>query len=477
MFKYLLLLLFSLSFAQDRLLVQIKIGDQDIPGSEQLGMKDGYIIDYIDEREWGRRVDVSDWTKKCFALIEVDRSMKDSIKSWLHDNGEDPNSQKYRSRKEKFDLKKLAKTLGDSSLNEKWRSTQIVPVKSAKGKDIKKDIETSDKIDLDNAIFDLNSIASGTYTIGSGGDYLTISAWTADFAGSGFTGNMNGQIISNITEASISNFLVNYNGYTLNLTGDTEPSGDATSGRLVSFNFATRCFLITTGAAGTTNIYGFRTKLLVASGFESIVVSSTSPHVVNIFNMYMDGDGNGFSALWKDQNCELNYYNNVIWDYNSYGVTVGGSAFKGYNCAVYGCGTAGAFSNAGGSSAIWRSVILFDNGTDASLNAGNVIENCASSDASIPAGSGNKRSLTSTVQVNVTDTETDFMHPLSGVVDVATGGNTNHLSLNDAAGNSWDIDPSIGFIQFQTPAPSDTSTGVKKYNIRRRVGIGASTWK
>jgi hypothetical protein len=66
------------------------------------------------------------------------------------------------------------------------------------------------------------SISSGSYTVGSGGDYATFNAAFADIAAT-LTGNLTLTLISNITESATITYLGNINGYTLKITCD--PAG------------------------------------------------------------------------------------------------------------------------------------------------------------------------------------------------------------------------------------------------------------
>jgi hypothetical protein len=63
------------------------------------------------------------------------------------------------------------------------------------------------------------AISSGSYTVGSGGNYATFNAAFADIAAT-LTGNLTLTLISDVTETAGITYVGNLNGYTLKLTCD-----------------------------------------------------------------------------------------------------------------------------------------------------------------------------------------------------------------------------------------------------------------
>lgn len=428
-----------------RLFLQVKVGDQ--AQGQPFGKKDGMVIDYIDEDEWGVDFKFSDWTKKCFAVVEVDRSLKPSLSAMLKEH--DTTLTESRDRTNRIELSDLAGLVGDADLEDKWRSkSDIVPIVDARGKRFTDIVKPTADYDYKVGMMDLNAVASGSYTIGSGAqNYATISAFEADLANP-LTGDITGTLETAITQTAICIFNTSYATYTCRITSDTPTYGDITAGHLVTGNFDDQIFGIT-GTTGTLQFDSFRFIQTAAQpGGQRRFIRCNSTKTLIMRDLYIDGNSILNHFIYFLDNGTANIYNCCFFDLLSGACESGGGPHAGqnfYNNFVYNCENGFDFNDGTG---ICYSNISFDSGTADYVDGGNMtIANCADSDSTLPAGSGNKRGLTAAAEVETTSTEANFGHPLSNAVNVAKGGNTTHGSTRDISNGLWLPDPSIGFKQ------------------------------
>jgi hypothetical protein len=78
------------TMALDRLAIVLKVGDQETaPGKEHLGIKEGMIVTCIDEQEYADTLEkiISEHMKKVYAIVEIDRTLKDKILEWMRPVG------------------------------------------------------------------------------------------------------------------------------------------------------------------------------------------------------------------------------------------------------------------------------------------------------------------------------------------------------------------------------------------------------
>jgi len=123
-------------------------------------------------------------------------------------------------------------------------------------------------------------VSSGSFTVGSGGDYATISAALGDTTAT-LTGDLTFTIISNIVQSTITSFPNNFNpdGNTFRLTADTSHDGDPTAGRIVSWTASTDMNIEWDGSAtGTIEIDNFVVRIPSSAGGTARIFS-VSPSI------------------------------------------------------------------------------------------------------------------------------------------------------------------------------------------------------
>jgi len=194
-------------------LLVFKVGNQP-----RKGWKDGMLVTVLDEQP------LSSHMKKVFAVIRV----SDLTAQRVWESAAQEDDDEYPT-KISVKLSVLAQKLGDSGLEERWRSKDSVePVEVGDGVlDLKDFEETKGKVFED--VSDANVVSTGNYTVGVLGDYANFAAAAADTIS--LTGNITFTQISNVTDVTNSVWdAVDLNGFSLRLTNASPPNGDPTSG-------------------------------------------------------------------------------------------------------------------------------------------------------------------------------------------------------------------------------------------------------
>lgn len=153
-------------------------------------------------------------------------------------------------------------------------------------------------------IADSNAITSGSYTIGSGGDYTTCNLFEADLAT--LTNNISGVYISDVTETTDTTFNTDFGPYTLRVT-----SNDINN--VVTFNTNKEFTISPTVSGGGIEIDSFK----CVSGGARIIqcVTLTSATDISIHGLYIDnGDGGGYPIYIYNALATAKIFNNVIYN-------------------------------------------------------------------------------------------------------------------------------------------------------------------
>lgn len=452
------------SMAQDRLYIQVKVGDQEHPEKPNWGFKDGMIIDYVDELEWGGPVKFSDHTLKVFAVFEVDRSYKDLIKTYLETSGNDVDDVNYKQRKKKLNLKRTADSLGNPTLEIKWRDNDAVPIQNLKPKKVENLIE--DTRLWSPPQFDFNSVAAGSYTIGNGGDYATLEAFIADIAAS-LTGNLTGTIISDITYTSAAQIFTNLSGYRLLITGDTTHNGVYGTGRFVNVNNVNSSILVqeTAGQEGKVEFKDFSFKIVSAS--TKVLFQVTQVDTISFHDIFVDGDykngGSGTLLDFGHTSLRIDvgqFYNLSIWDLNTQDAINIYDPRITVNNMVIGCTDSACFKEGidcrNDSANIYNTFVynIKDGAFGGCANAvgtRNACDDATCEDADFLVGTSNQPSLTYANEIYIDDASSNFHWPKAGG-NIKAGGLTTHFSATDIKGSTWDASsPSIGAFQYFDP--------------------------
>jgi len=426
--------------AQDQVYAVIKRGDLS---TKKRNMQ---IVDVIDmaEQEKGFNLKM-EHMGKCFVVVGISKNQLDL----------------YRQDKTThyLDMVEVAKQLKMPDLISDMASKRNIPIIDGSS------IPTEDLKSFEGKIFEPNiddvmAITSGDYTVGSASDYATFTSALAD------VGTMDGLLRlllnSNLTDGNFS-ASETQNGNRLEVTSNSKPEGDVTAGHVLTSS-NTDTF---SSASDPLWVHGLR---IVHSGTATSVTSLSNAGVFFFDNVVRIVNGvRGINTTGGPS-----AYNNLIYDGVGAGkigiIQLSGNGFY-YNNTIVTCDT-GIF-NFGGDGT-WRSIGIYDPGSLSwNRNGGAInVENCACSDTALPNHATNKEGLTSASEVNMTNTEATFGHPLSGVVNVATGGSTSHLNSSTAGqdGVAWDgSDPSIGFVQWAAAASGTIVPNIINYLRQRRA--------
>ena len=442
----------------DHFYATIKVGSQ-LTSKPNVGMKAGYIVDYIDPDIYPfTDYDFGDQHLKAYAVIKLEKSKLDLIKPLVRENSPpvipgDPFSNNYRQRSGGFKLTDLANLAGFPNLVEQWKGDSSIPVLDLRGSawDTKIKFTNGFSIDDLNGIPDNNLVTSGTFTIGSGGDYATFAAFFADLGTA--TGNLIGRIISDVTESAVALMQTIMDAFDLTLDSNAPHLGDVTAGHTVSIAHNAQGIQIDSlGSFLSSNytIKDFSAKRTVNGQgdafviFITTIVENLALHIMN--NMFIDGGGfTGGGFLSKQvpleidriaiRNCSLGFSNRTTNNVTR--------LFE--NSLVEGCSSIG-INLASRSNFTCRNVAAYNNGTDWD-NIENAIgietgaSDATNADVNWNTGTNNNPSLTPGNEIELNDTIPGYASHLSGGT---VSGAAPTLSSVDMAGNTWDPQYPIG---------------------------------
>jgi len=210
-----------------------KVGNQETAfGKEHKGYKHGMLVDVQPASVIPGKMD-----KKAYVILQVNESYKDFLIPKLQPYGLNQDDWKLldgvsklsvRISQAHIDLDELESKLKITGIKDQWegKGVSVEPIDaSVLGSTIFKDSIIKD---FGSEITDRNAISSGSYYIGSGGDYATWRTFFSDFTT--FTGNITGTQISDITTTASATSSVNTAGYDLYLTSDTPHHGNPNLG-------------------------------------------------------------------------------------------------------------------------------------------------------------------------------------------------------------------------------------------------------
>lgn len=210
----------------------LKVGD--IPGVSTY--KEGMLVCALPDDAV-----ISSHMRNIYALVRMeDNVLEDLILEDVENDSDDPDN--YTTRSRLIPLNYVADLIGDSNLVSEWRGlNRPVPIHDAMSLRVKdfrriKDLRASDPSNIlgDDPVnimrhFDRQVVASGEFTIGSGGDYSNFNAAVGDVAAT-LTGNLTFTIISDFADTSEFTLATDLNGKRLRFTSGTPHDGDPTKG-------------------------------------------------------------------------------------------------------------------------------------------------------------------------------------------------------------------------------------------------------
>lgn len=288
--------------------VVVKVGDNG-------AYRDMQIVDYLNAEDWeNQSAELSDHMGKVFAVIEIPKASKGFVVNAISLNSQ------YISNEDKRrvvldDLLFSAKQIQD------WRGEKVCdPVKKS-GEFVFKTKDFNGK----PRVADLNIVTTGSYTVGSGGDYATFTNAAAD------TGNLTGNLTftqnTAITMTAEAYWHDSLGSYALTLTCDTPHNGNPNGGLIISNNHNGNCtrFTCWSAAGGTINVNNLYYKQTLAGAPAYAMFYTQNPQAsveLNISDCLMDLNGSSFLSNYAARQYNgnvrpINYSNIVIWDANS----------------------------------------------------------------------------------------------------------------------------------------------------------------
>jgi hypothetical protein len=448
----------------DHLYLEIKVGDiVHNPDKPHTGIFDGMLIEYIYTPDWNvSEFKFSNHTLKTFAIVEVPVSWLPYVKEMCKYNGncdDMENDLTFRNRKVVILLDDIETKAGSSGLVTKLRGSDIVPVIDLRHlNDPAELIKDSKYIDFDKyqPKLDHNSIASGSYTVGpSGADYLTFVALINDISGQ--SGDIDGQLIGDITETS----QATYSGvasYQLLFHSDTPHAGINGNGHTVTINQNSWQYRIqSNGEIEAKDFSALRIQDTPGDGRYAIFSNIGGNCTLKIHDMYMRGDTAittlGAAVRGQATGCEIYIWNCVIW-YFGLGVYID-NAIDSASLVTNVTALENHWSMYANSKALtFRSVGAYEPGggggcwglVGSADGYNNACSDTTGEDADFSTGSGNKDSLTTSNEIEESVSSENLGVPLSGS-QVNAGGSTTHQSATDMRGVTWGDNPSIGAFQ------------------------------
>jgi hypothetical protein len=307
-----------------RIAIVLKVGDQQTAkGKEHFGLKEGMVVDCIDEKDYGDTLEniFSEHMRKVYAVVEVPRTLKAKINDFMASvgmvgNNEIPDTNKFRPRAKVLPLENLEKKTKKTGLVKDLRGSKVVSI--IDGSMLKETdfVDALTAVGTNPSIPDRNIVTSGNYTVGSGGNYAT---WVSAI---GDTGNLTGDLtfsqISNTTENAIGYISNHLNGHTLKYTNSSPPAGDPTRGYNINWNANVLLFSIYPEGTGTVIMEKLYWKHAQDSiGYNPCIwsASPTTGFTCHIRNSMFDGQT--FVGGWlsmRSANVTWYVYDNVVWN-------------------------------------------------------------------------------------------------------------------------------------------------------------------
>ena len=281
--------------------VYVKVGDQ----LSDRGIKHGMVVCYTDPAEYNPII--SAHTKTVFAVLKVPAAWKDGILSTPTDEA--------HVKRFWIDLDELEILTGRTGLVDSLFSKN--PVNIIDCMDLSPTIFRSTIVyNYDRPIInDVNAVSSGSYTVGSGGDYIAMSLAFADTAN--LTGNLTFTQISDITETASASVTEDLGGYTFTVTNNVELKGDLNNRFKLRLLHTTDGFDIQCEGPGVFDFGLLNIQSVSNSQLNTMfrIRSVTTEFTCNIHDNLFDGNSKVYTILNINEATPLiNIKNNYFWE-------------------------------------------------------------------------------------------------------------------------------------------------------------------
>jgi hypothetical protein len=417
-------------------------------GDAANGLKHGQPICYIDPANY----DVLDYSKtlsynmkRVFLCTRVKKNKFDYVKDLFADGAPKKNKVKWNKIKQDKNI--------PYNLEEKLLSQDTVEVI-----DITDEIETfiEPLTGNEEPVIDANAISTGTYTVGTSGDYANRSLFAADLTT--LTGDLTGNQISNITENSNSlfnivlsgyKFVMDGNGYTVNVAFDSDLNSIAFNGP-GSATFKNNIYDRTVAAASI--ITGVFTVINTVTPFTLCIYNNTiinnsgavfrqaTPNtIVNMYNNISNSIAIGIVIDANDDNPNSIFESNTFYNNTYAGITIN-NATSTYNNNVCFNNSSRNFESIGSatgnnnaSSDATAADINWSSGSNNQINlvAANEFESLVSTDANflLPVKNGNLNGAGINPIISGHTTYYNGVSIVLGDVDIGAKGLARHADV------------------------------------------------
>jgi hypothetical protein len=291
-----------------------KVGDNE-------PFRDGMPVCAIDELEWGETLEtiISRFTTRVFCCIEMDRKFKSLMPVFLSPvppiGNLDIMAQSEYVRPVRVDYSALETKLNIPGLETTLRSTVDSPgIINGVGLSLEDFIDVRNGLPVDKQ-YDLNSVSSGSYTVGTSLNYATWALALADIAN--LTGDLTFTQQTNITESAAAVMNKNLAGHVLTFTTDQSHLGVQAQGRLKTDNFTTAwAWDISIGTGGTLNLSNLNIKRQLASATDCgslLLRASTGNTTATWKDILIDGIAKAtYGIYFLSANLTVNLFNAII---------------------------------------------------------------------------------------------------------------------------------------------------------------------
>lgn len=366
-----------------KILLAVKVGDQETTkGKTRIH---GEVICELPMSE-----PLSKHQRKVYAHVAVDKQEWEAKKEdVLRQNGEED---LYRTPAQIIDFKKIENAIERDNYENDLKSKKIVNLVDLSAQKIENILSSPKK----NDVPDNNSVASGTYTVGTGGDYARLSLAAADIAAT-LTGDLTFTLISDCSETAQTVIAPNLDSNTLKIEGP-KTCGNCINEYCKIINYSSATHLVNYSAEGPgtflmQRLY-FRADYDFGANqaFFNQTGINTSNNII-LKDLIMSGNTNtALGCIFNDKDSVVKLINCIFYDltYALFIVNLGGDTLDITieNCAWIANNGAIQFNNPTAQTTIQN--CIFNANTLQPENTTNTVSyNCATDQASVGCATNN----------------------------------------------------------------------------------------
>lgn len=270
--------------------LMLKVGDQDRPDNQNLGVKEGCIAEILPGLPTIEE-------QKIYACFPIMDSLVPSLRPYmnaLYDYDEFGNKKSLlRAVTHVFDLPQIAQAVGDPSLLDKWRGKgEYVDLINPYGiGDIESNIKDALLTDYNKKLLikDNNALTGGVGTYGSGGTYTNMRSLSIDLGT--LVSALSIRIVGDSNDTSTApSFTQNNNSFKMTFDSDTPHNGDQNGGHVAVRANGGDFIVINNSNANGYEFKDFTFRKSVAGGANNWFLENliAAPGQITIHDMFFD---------------------------------------------------------------------------------------------------------------------------------------------------------------------------------------------